>query len=45
MVDVGEDGDEMDEDDDEDELAATEAEIGASVTNKDGVIELSDDDD
>ena len=34
----------MDEDDDEDELAATEAKGGAPVMNKDGVIELSDDD-
>ncbi|KAM0709689.1 hypothetical protein Q7P35_003729 [Cladosporium inversicolor] len=44
MVDVGEDGDDMDEDD-EDELAATDARVGARVVNKDGVIELSDDDD
>lgn len=43
MVDVGEDRD--DEDDDEDGLAATEAKGGAPVMNKDGVIELSDDDD
>jgi hypothetical protein len=41
----GEDGDDMDEDDDEDELAASETRAGAPVMNKDGVIELSDDDD
>jgi len=42
----GEDGDDMDEDDDdEDELAASEVRAGAPVVNKDGVIELSDDDD
>jgi hypothetical protein len=45
MVDVGEDGDDMDEDDEEDDLAATEAEGDVPVMNKDGVIELSDDDD
>ena len=45
MVDAGEERDDMDEDDDEDELAATEAKGGAPVMNKDGVIELSDDDD
>ena len=44
MVDVEEDGDDMNEDD-EDELAATEGMGRAPVMNKDGVIELSDDDD
>jgi hypothetical protein len=34
----------MDEDDEEDELAAIKANGGAPVMNKDGVIELSDDD-
>ncbi|GAB7322305.1 hypothetical protein MBLNU13_g03283t1 [Cladosporium sp. NU13] len=45
MVDVGEDGNSMDEDDEEDELATTETKRGSPVMNKDGVIELSDDDD
>jgi hypothetical protein len=45
MVDVGEERDDMDEDDDEDELATTEFKGGTPVVNKDGVVELSDDDD
>ena len=44
MVDVGEDEEDMDEDEG-DELATTEAKGGAQIMNKDGVIELSDDDD